>query len=317
MKGRTLLRFLIPLAGIGLFLCFPDRTGTGVRAGLSLCAGVLVPTLFPVSVLAGCLIRMSVDAHAGQWTERRMQALFGLPGTGALPLLLGMLGGFPLGAQLAAAACETGQLTKEEAARLSGLCNNAGPAFLLGSVGTMLGSPVLGCTLFGIQMLASLITGLLFRRPSVRRAAATQKAAGRPPSLGAILPRCIGESAGAMLRLTGAVCFFQAVLSCLETILPISSLPSLWQAAVSGALELTGGLSLLRSQQGWAALPTAAALIGWGGLCVHLQAAEALNRAGLPMGPYLLHKAVQAGISLLLAALLVCLKNFTGNLRIL
>ena len=301
MRRRSVFQSAILLAGIGLFLCFPDRAREGVRAGLSLCGSVLVPALFPVSVLSGCLIRTRSSPGNGAWAERWMQALFGLPGAGALPLLLGMLGGFPLGAQLAATAFETGQLTKDEAARLGGLSNNAGPAFLLGAAGTILGSPALGGLLFGIQLIACIITGHLFRRPTKRPAAVKRKSSDCFLSLGSVLPRCMGESAVAMLRLTGAVVFFQALTACLGAILPLSALPSLCQAAISATLELTGGLALLKSEQAFAVLPLAAALIGWGGFCVHLQAADAMKQAGLPVGPYLWHKAAQAGVSVLLA----------------
>ena len=80
-------------------------------------------------------------------------------------------------------------------------------------------------------------------------------------------------------------------------------LPPPVRAAVSGALEVSGGVAALRGLAPETAFPIAAYLIGWGGCCVHLQAAEALRAAGLPIGPYLRGKLLQGAICLLLAVL--------------
>ena len=290
----------LALAGIVLFLCFPGPVRAGVQSGLSLSVGVLVPALFPVSVLAGCLIQTRGTEPAGPRAERWMNRLFGLPGSAALPLLLGILGGFPLGAQLSASACDAGLLNRKQAARLAGLSCNAGPAFLLGAAGSLLGSPALGAALLLIQLLSCLLAGILLSAPSLPSEKGSGKSAP-PRSLGAVLPQCLESGTLAMVRLTGTVCFFQAAYSCLNAVLPLRALPPFWQAGISGALELTGGLNLLRETDPRVCLPLAALLIGWGGLCVYLQAAESLSRAGISTAPYLRQKGLQAGISALLA----------------
>lgn len=317
MRWKVLWRLWLPLAGIGLFLWCPEATRTGVREGLALCGSTLIPALFPVSVLAGCLIRTHPPGKAGKLSAGAMGALFGLPGEAALPLLLGLLGGFPLGAQLTATAYESGHLSKQHAARLAGLSNNAGPAFLLGAVGTMLNAPAAGAALLFIQLGSVLLCGLLLREKTHCRKINKKSEKKQPPSPGAVLPLCIGESAAAMLRLAGAVAFFQAVLACLKALFPLTGLPLLWQAGLSGALELTGGLALFRGSASPALLPLTAAMIGWGGLCVHLQAAQALSRVGLPMGPYLRCKALQAVAALLLSLCLICVQKITGILPVL
>ena len=301
MKQRTIFWHVIPLVGIGLFLCFPGPAQAGVRTGLELCGNALIPSLFPVSVLTGCLIRMRATGGSTRWSGRTMQQLFGLPGQSAVPLLLGLLGGFPLGAQLSASACEAGLLTKREAARLAGLSCNAGPAFLLGTLSAILGVSSIGVALLVIQFLAAGLTGFLLRKPVTQKQQLPKRIVSPSVSFAAVLPRCISESAAAMLRLAGTVAFFQALVSCMTAVLPISALPPLWQAGISGSLELTGALALLQGEISPAMLPLLSALIGWGGFCVHLQAAQALSASGIPIGPYLRQKAIQAGISFILS----------------
>ena len=58
-----------------------------------------------------------------------------------------------------------GAVSREEAERLLGFCNNSGPAFIVGAVGAgIFGSPSVGLALYGIHILAAVLTGLLLRR---------------------------------------------------------------------------------------------------------------------------------------------------------
>ena len=102
MKQIQGCRFLLPVCGIVIFLLLPAQCGAGVRSGMKLCAGALIPSLFPVSVVAGCLLRMKPERAAERLSGRWMKNLFGLSGRCAVPFSLGLLGGFPLGAQLTA-----------------------------------------------------------------------------------------------------------------------------------------------------------------------------------------------------------------------
>ena len=296
------LRLLLPLGGVVLFLLFPARAAAGAASGLRLAAGVLIPSLFPVGVLAGALVRLAPEGAAGPWPGRVFQALFGGSEAGAAPLVLGLLGGYPLGANLVCSLYREGRLSEAEARRLSGLCNNAGPAFLLGVVGTVLGELRLGAALAGIQLLSVLLTGLLLREPwPVIQAAPKQ--GGKVPGPGDALLSSLRDTALSMVFLTGTVVFFQAGLACLEALLPLASLPPFPRALLAGSLELSGGVNALRGLSARTAFPAASLLIGWGGCCVHLQAAGALRAAKLPIGPYLRSKLLQGAICLILGAL--------------
>lgn len=303
MKSRRwLFSYFLPFSGILLFLLLPSRTSAGVRDGLRICGQLLVPALFPVSVLSSCILQMGACTREGGLTEYLLFRIFGFSGGCAAPLLLGLLGGFPLGAHLTAAAYEQKTISDEEALRLAPLCNCAGPAFLIGTVASVLGSPGIGVLLWGIQFFSGALICLLFKPKECRSVNVLPM---RRTSVGffAALPQAIEQSALAMLRLTGAVCFFQALFCCAASVTQDLRLTPTTEALLSGTLELTAGIQALRAAALPAAFPLAAALVSWGGFCVHLQAAAALGRAGLPMGPYLLRKLLQAVLAALLAAL--------------
>ena len=305
-------RLLVPLGLAALFLCFPSRSAAGAASGLRLAAELLIPSLFPVGVLSGCLLRMGPERAAERLAGRAVRRCFGVSGAGALPLVLGLLGGYPLGTLLVCSMYREGRLSGEDARRLSGLCNHAGPAFLLGVAGTVLGALRLGAALIGVQLLSALLTGLLLRRPPAGGQAAPPPPSGQRGFLDALL-QSIRETALSMVALTGTLCFFHAGLACLEGLLPLSALPPALRACITGFLELSGGISALAGLSARTSFSLAALLVGWGGCCVHLQAASALRSAGLPVAPYLRAKLLHGALCLLLAAGFLFASRLLGN----
>lgn len=306
MKRLFSLRFLPPLLGIGLILWNPAAAKEGFRSGLTLCAELLIPALFPVGVLARCLLGMDFCSQLGPLLGPFTKRFWGISGNAAAPILLGFMGGFPLGAQLLSTQYREKKLTKQEAIRVSALCNNAGPGFLIGAAGPLLGSQGLGIALLGIQLLSVFIVGCLFKEPYI--SVARQKSPRQTPAgLFQALPSAIGASAMGMLRLCGSVAFFRVLTACAEPGLSTLRLSPLGQAVVTGFLELSGGAALWGQFRQQTAFVLASVLIGWGGLCVHLQAAQAFREAELPMKRYLWGKLLQALSSALLACWLLSL----------
>lgn len=305
MRRFDRLAFFLPLLGIPLLLLQLEETRQGVREGLRLCGELLIPSLFPFSVLANTGIRMDL---AGK-LEKGLR----LP-VSTVPWVLGLLGGFPLGAQSLAALYSRGAIGRQEAIRASRWCNNAGAAFLMGAVGGVLGDARLGLALFGIQILSSLCLILLFspgKGGAVRSRRRSLQGADAPASA---LAGALGDSALAMLRLCGSVCFFLGLWRALEALLPVEAWPPVLRVLLQGSMELSAGTAALGTLPGNAAFVLAAGLCGWGGLCVHLQAADALCGAGLPLGPYLSGKLCQGLLSCLLALCLARFGPLTGSL---
>ena len=118
-----------------LLLILDSRTALqGAREGLDLCFRSVVPSLFPFLVLTGMLtssvsgLKLVFLRPLGRW--------MGIPQGAEGIFLTGILGGYPAGAQSVHQAYKAGQLTKEDARRMMAFCNNAGPAFLFGILGS-------------------------------------------------------------------------------------------------------------------------------------------------------------------------------------
>lgn len=265
-----------------------------VRRGIELCLASVIPALFPFFVVSSLLVSLGAG-RAARILERPFRALFRCGGAGAAAFLLGMLGGYPVGAATVASLVRQGDVSPAEGRRLLAFCNNAGPSFIIGVAGlTVFGSARTGAYLYLIHITAAMAAGFLLRG---RRAAGggTYHPPARPGLISAFLSAVQG-AASAMGRVCAFVVFFLVLLSLTERV--TGPLPP-WAA---GFWELTNGI--LRLTPTRTGFNTAAALLGWGGLSVHCQTASVLDGTNVPLDRYFLGKALQSLLSALLAAAL-------------
>ena len=113
----------------------PTQAMTGAKNGLTLCCNVIIPSLFPFFVLSSLAVDLGLAAYLGRLLEGVMRPLFRVSGCCAMAVVLGFVGGYPLGAKTALELYRQGLCTKTETERLLAFCNNSGPAFILGVVG--------------------------------------------------------------------------------------------------------------------------------------------------------------------------------------
>ncbi len=290
---RKLVVILVSLLAAALLW---DAAGAAeaVRRGIELCLTSVIPALFPFFAVSSLLVSLGAG-RAARVLERPFRALFRCGGAGAAAFLLGMLGGYPVGAATVASLVRQGDVSPAEGRRLLAFCNNAGPSFIIGVAGlAVFGSARTGAYLYLIHITAAMAAGFLLRG---RRAAdgGTYHPPARPGLISAFLSAVQG-AASAMGRVCAFVVFFLVLLSLTERV--TGPLPP-WAA---GFWELTNGV--LRLSPTRAGFITAAALLGWGGLSVHCQTASVLDGTNVPLDRYFLGKALQSLLSALLAAAL-------------
>ena len=293
MKKLRAALLLVPAVWL---LLHPDAGADTIRTGLTLCAQRVIPSLFPFLVLSALLIDCGAADALGRRLARGMEPLFGVGGAGAAALALGLVGGYPVGAQTVASLRARGSVSRAEAERLLSFCCCAGPGFLLGVCGAeVFGSTRAGLYLYLVHVLAALLTGLLLR--GQRLPAAARYA---PPPADASLLRALPSAMRSAVQAMANICAYVVLFPLL--LRPVTMLfggSTLLRAALYGFCELTGGVLQLPATRGGFVL--CAALLGWGGCSVHAQTLGVLAPAGLSMRPYLRGKAMQSLLSVPLA----------------
>ncbi len=283
---KQLLLFL-PALGAFILLAFHSReAAAAARAGMDACLQAVAPSLFPFLVLGNLLTETGFPASALRLPGKAFERVFHIRGTALSAFLIGLLGGFPLGAVAASQAYEKGRCTREEAERLLVFSDNCSPGFLFGVAGARsLGSFGTPLCLLILQWAISIWLGILLgigKQASYADEAAPANNSLYIPSL---LVRSVSSSARSLLNICAYVVFFTVLGSCLPQV-PL----------LRGMLELTGGILLCT---GPADLPVAAFLLGWGGLSAAFQVFAAAQEAGIPIFRYLPLRLLHGGLMVL------------------
>ena len=271
-----------------------------VTEALILCAGSVIPAMFPFLVISSLLISLGFGEVLAPVFAGMMARLFRLPGTAGSALLLGFTGGYPIGAKTAADLYRSGQLTREETQRLLTFCNNANPAFFLSVLGAgVFHSVRVGLYLWLIHLLSALLTGwflcrkkrcsIKFQRPPSRN--------GNPEPFAVLWVSAVGSALQGILSICAFVVTFYVLTR------PLASLPGIVGIAATGVLELFSLIPRLSDDA--SSLILVSALSGWGGLSVLCQTASMLAGTDLSISSCIKGKALQGLLSALLAGWLV------------
>lgn len=298
-KFRAALPALALAAAFAALLRFPQEVSASVTEGLRLSVSVLIPSLFPFFICVNLTSALGLTGVLARVFAPVMRRMFHVSGAGCTAVLCGAAGGYPSGAQCVAALYREGQLSRAEAEYLLLFCNNAGPAFLFGAVGTVLGIGMTGCLLlWGIHLLSALVIGLVNRPKEAPNAALPP--VQRANASGAVV-EAVRSAGQAVLQITMFVAAF-SVLARLLTMAAAHILPDGVCTVLTGMLELSGGIAALANLPitlRWK-LALASFFLGFGGLCVWMQTQAVLAPAGLSGCGMLLAKLAQG----LLAALI-------------
>lgn len=273
------------------FLRSPSAAKSSAKSALDVCATGLIPSLFPFIVLVSLINRSGLSGRIAHIIGHPLALLFGISPSAASAIILGALGGFPIGAVCTRELYENGEITSSEAERLITFTNNASPAFCIGVVGASLfGDTALGVQLYICQMLAALIIGAVQRKkvsskPVVSRCDAQTDASNALTS---------AISSGAMTMLT--ICAFAVFFAVVGDALCITLCHYFGGtvAALAGAVcELTLGARSCAALGGDVSRTLCAFAVGWSGISVHMQISSILSDSKISMRRYYLCKFLQ------------------------
>ena len=264
----------------------------GAKDGVLLCIQTVVPALFPFFVISGVLNSgLNGISIPGFGLIRR---LCRIPRGADSIFLLGILGGYPVGAKCIAEAYESGAISKNNGRRMLGFCSNCGPSFIFGICSSLFTVSGASAALWIIQILSAMITGyFLPGECSTNEVHLT----GKPATITASLKTSIKT----MAEVCGWVILFRVIIQMLRKWL-IWLLPEYVSMLMFGVLELTNGCIML-SNICFEPLRfvVCSVILSFGGLCVMMQTVSVTASCGL--GLYIPGKIVQTFFSAALSVI--------------
>ena len=268
-----------------IFLIYnPALCTLGAAKGLSLWYKQVLPALFPAMAAASFLIsRKSIQA-----------ALKHLPFPASAAFLSGLLCGSPMGALTCSGLYASKLLSQRSARWVVCFVQLPSPLFLSGFVAsTLLALPAKMRFIFllcaYLPFLASflLCTLLFLLKPAAKYSISLekdiQKVASPEPSLNDICDTCLRL----LVRIGVLLMFFSILSEFLNSAAPQSAV----QTLLIGMLEMTTGISKISSLNTLSLRYKSAIclfLLGFGGICVHIQVRQAWQQSDFPIFRYIL-----------------------------
>lgn len=289
MKNRYLAAAFGAL-GI-LILILDSKTGLrGASDGVAVCIRTLLPSLFPFFVLSS-IVTSSCSGMSLPFLSAGGK-LCHIPKGAESLLAVGILGGYPVGAQCVAQACSQGIISREDAEKMIVFCNNAGPSFIFGIVAPQFSNPNIGWLIWVVQIASALVTGLLLL-PSGNQATILQNK--QMPDMTQVMERAIR----AIATVCGWVILFRIALAFLDRwILWIA--PKEIRVCAAAILELANGCLLLGEiENEGLRFILSCAMLSFGGLCVMMQTASVAG--DIPLRHYFPGKLVQTILCVILS----------------
>lgn len=284
------MRIVIALFGLILLILDSKTVTTGMTEGITICLQTLIPSLFPFILLTRYLSPFLIGRDI--FFLRPLGRLLGMPqGTQSI-FLIGLLSGYPVGAQYIGNAVESGQISQKNGQRMLAFCSNAGPAFLFG-IGTRLFPSLMYCWIaWMIHIISAMIVARL--TPCDEGEQMRIQNNMKPSDSDAL-----SKATKTMVLICAWVCIFRVIiLFCQRWIL--WRLPVTVQFLISGFLELANGCcALAQVSSVTCRFVLFSAFLGFGGLCIGMQTAGVCG--GLKLSWYLGGKVVQSILSVLLS----------------
>lgn len=283
-QKKTALWDIFSVFGLMILILDSKTALSGAASGIELCIRTVVPALLPFIFMNGIITKTFSQSLSKLLIP--LGKLFGVPNGAEINIVIGLLGGYPVGAQAVYGGYRAGCYAKEDAKRMLSFCNNPGPAFIFGMVGCMFDSILIPWVIWSIIILCSLITAKLqpvYNMNSCRLVFTK--------SVGAL-----ETSIKAMAKICCWVIIFRTYIAILQRWV-LWAMPPEMITLTMGILELTNGcVSLLDYSDPVFRFCAACAMLSFGGCCVTMQT---ISIAGALIDmKYLLAKVFQMCISI-------------------
>lgn len=286
-RSAVILRCLPAIFLAAYFTAEPEAVSAAAYKSAYLWAHSVLPSLLPFFVISKYMLLVGAPSAL---------ALKGVNPAVSFAIFVSALSGNPVGSKTVCELYSRGELSKSSAQSLLSFCANAGPMFVIATVGVgFFKSALVAALMSFVNYFSCLVSGLVMSRLFTEKNSPTEKGTYRfapvssPVSAFAV---AVTDSAAAIINVGAYIIFFGVIISLTE----MSGNP-LVKTVFSAFSELTRGEQLIASyfaSKPITALTAASFTLGWGGLCVVMQCASYITSSGLSVKRFVLGKILQA-----------------------
>lgn len=258
----------------------------GIINGLKICGNVIIPSLFPFMVFSSFVVKSGVYTKIGKLLGKPIKLFFNLPTCASGAVIMGLIGGYPIGLTMTSELLDIGVIEEKQARRMALFSVNAGPAFIISAVGEAIyQSKNVGYILFASIVLSSLTIGIvtgIFSRIKCEKVI-EKKPLQNEEKISTAFVSATESASRAILSICVWVVTFGAIISFVKS-LEITNEISI---ILCGILEVTSGCTM---SAGVFPISVTAFFIAFSGFCIFFQLMPNLKKIGLKFHSFLLSR---------------------------
>lgn len=250
---------LIGAFGMIVLILRPETAFAGAAQGIDICLKTVIPSLFPFFVISSVLSN-SMQPGSGRWL-RPLGQLCGIPKGSETILLLGLCGGYPVGAKSLYDVYAANIIKKNDAERMLCFCNIAGPSFIFGIAASMFALKSVPWFLWFIQIASMILTASILPNKSANQCQMPKTEKKKP----------MEQALKSMATVCGWIIFMRVLISLINSILD-GRLPQILFLMITGILELSNGcITLADYSDPILRYILMGQFLSFGGICIILQ----------------------------------------------
>ena len=294
-------------------IAFPAKFISRSLDGISAWAFNVLPSVLPFMFFTRILSTLGTLSKFTRPLAPLSNKLFKTPPISIYTFCMAVLSGYPVGSKMVADLFLQGQISKEDAFKMSSFCSTSGPMFIIGAVGIgMFHSSKVGYILFLSHMFGAILNGLLYRNLKIKteetenilNESTKQIQADNSQKSNFNLADIVTSSTLAILSVGCIIAISFIVIECFSPLL--SLLPQNIAFFVEGLLEITKGcidLSTLSNLN--ASIILTSFVISFGGISTLLQSLTMLSSIKMPVKLFTLQKFTHACLSTLITIVIL------------
>lgn len=283
-----------------LIISNPRICISGALKGILLCGRVIIPSLFPFTMCVLFIMKSGILESLKILTPVTKR-IFGLSGEHFSIFLLSLIGGYPVGARLIKEALDNGNLTAKEGGRMLNFSINAGPAFIIGAVGSgIINNKKIGLVLYFSHILSSIalcwVSGFFKTKTTISKNKSIRSIS--------ILDNFVvstAEAASAILNICSFVILFSAINGYIETLSkgypPLKNLMLFTE--ITNAVLYTDNIFVISF------------LLGFAGFCVWCQVISSAKNIAINYSLFLLFRLLHGILSMIFTKIFLQIFDIT------
>lgn len=276
---RGFAETLMLLTAYVMTFVFSAQIKSGANNSLSLCAKVIIPSVFPVMVISNTLLMYGFPPFFTRTLSAVSKIFFGLSGNGAVCLLFGLTGGYPVGVKNARLMHSKNLVSTDEAKRICLVAVSPGLSFTISVCGAFFSSITAGATLFFACFAANTVMGFILKVIFGNTTAISETKTEKITLSDAFLS-AVEKSTSSVLSVCSYIIVFSSATALLSACLPTNA-----AAPVRYIAEVTAGVQFASERNN---IIAAAFLCGFGGVSVAMQLLPDIKALGIKARTFIL-----------------------------